>query len=211
MSTSTKNFSSNARVKAGHVGLFFDRDGTLNTEVDFLSRPEELQLIPHAARAIREANEFGVKVFIVTNQSGIARGIFTETDLAKIHERLIAMLAKEGARVDAIYFCPHHPGYGTTPFERDCSCRKPKPGMLNQARKDHDIRLSQSFVIGDRCIDMQAGKSAGCRTALVLTGYGAVERDECVDARTVDLVATDAYDAWKQIRNLLVEQAVESE
>ncbi len=210
MSTSTKNFSSNARVKVGHVGLFFDRDGTLNTEVDFLSRPEELQLIPNAARAIREANEFGVKVFIVTNQSGIARGIFTETDLAEIHERLIAMLSKEGARVDAIYFCPHHPGYGTTPYKRDCSCRKPKPGMLKQARKDYDLHLSQSFVIGDRCIDMQAGKSAGCRTALVLTGYGAVEQEECMEARSVDLVATDAYDAWKQIRNLLVKQAVES-
>ena len=210
MSTSTKNFSSNARVKVGHVGLFFDRDGTLNTEVDYLSRPEELQLIPNAARAIREANEFGVKVFIFTNQSGIARGLFTETDLAAIHDRLIAMLAKEGARIDAIYYCPHHPGYGTTPYKRDCSCRKPKPGMLKMARKDHGIHLSQSFVIGDRCIDMQAGKSAGCRTALVLTGYGEVERQECVAARTVDFVAADAYDAWKQIRNLLIKQAVES-
>jgi D-glycero-D-manno-heptose 1,7-bisphosphate phosphatase len=210
MSTFTKNFSSNARVNVGHVGLFFDRDGTLNTEVDFLSRPEELRLIPNAARAIREANEFGVKVFIITNQSGIARGLFTETDLAAIHERLIAMLAKEGARVDAIYFCPHHPGYGTTPYKRDCACRKPKPGMLKKARKDHGIHLSQSFVIGDRGIDMQAGRSAGCRTALVLTGYGTVEQDECAAAGTVDLVASDAYDAWKQIRNLLVRHTVES-
>ena len=210
MSTSIKNFSSKTRVKVEHVGLFFDRDGTLNTEVDFLSRPEELQLIPNAARAIREANEFGVKVFIITNQSGIARGLFTETDLAAIHRRLLAMLAKEGARVDAIYVCPHHPGYGKTPYKRDCSCRKPKAGMLKKARKEHGIHLSQSFVIGDRCIDMQAGKAAGCRTALVLTGYGAVEQKECVSARTVDLVAHDAYDAWKQIRNLLVKRVVES-
>jgi D-glycero-D-manno-heptose 1,7-bisphosphate phosphatase len=210
MSTSTKNFSSSARVKLGHVGLFFDRDGTLNTEVDFLSRPEEIQLIPNAARAIREANELGVKVFIITNQSGIARGLFTETDLDAIHERLMTMLAHEGAIVDAIYYCPHHPGYGTTPYRRDCRCRKPKPGMLHQAKKEYGIKLTHSFVIGDRCIDMQAGKSAGCRTALVLTGYGAVEQQECTDDGTVDIVAADAYDAWKQIRNLLARDAVES-
>jgi D-glycero-D-manno-heptose 1,7-bisphosphate phosphatase len=82
--------------------------------------------------------------------------------------------------------------------------------MLKTARKDHGIHLSHSFVIGDRCIDMQAGRSAGCRTALVLTGYGEVERQECMDARAVDVVAADAYDAWKQIRNLLMKQAVES-
>lgn len=196
-------------MKVEQVGLFFDRDGTLNTELDYLSRPEELQLIPNAARAIREANDFGVKVFIITNQSGIARGLFTETDLEAIHERLRAMLAAEGARIDAIYTCPHHPDYGTTPYKRDCDCRKPKPGMLHKARNDYGIRLAQSFVIGDRCIDMQAGRAAGCSTALVLTGYGAVDRHECETADSVDIVADNAYDAWRQIRNLLRGRAVE--
>jgi D-glycero-D-manno-heptose 1,7-bisphosphate phosphatase len=191
-------------VKVDQVGLFFDRDGTLNTELDFLSRPEELQLIPNAARAIREANEFGVKVFVITNQSGIARGLFTETDLAAIHHRLVSMLTREGARIDAIYFCPHHPDYGKTPYKRNCSCRKPKPGMLRKARSEHGVRLSQSFVIGDRCIDMQAGRAAGCRTALVLTGYGAVEREECLRARSVDFVARDAYEAWIQVKDILL-------
>ena len=188
-------------MKVDQVGLFFDRDGTLNTELDYLSRPEELQLIPNAARAIREANEFGVKVFIFTNQSGIARGLFTETDLADIHRRLLAMFAHEGARVDAIYFCPHHPEYGMAPYRKSCSCRKPKPGMLKMASKDHGIKLSRSFVIGDRSIDMEAGRAAGCRTALVLTGYGSVERSECLIAGSTDFVARDAYEAWRHIKD----------
>jgi D-glycero-D-manno-heptose 1,7-bisphosphate phosphatase len=196
-------------VKVEQVGLFFDRDGTLNTELDFISRPEELQLIPNAARAIREANEFGVKVFIFTNQPGIARGLFTETDLAAIHHRLVMLLAHERARVDAIYFCPHHPEYGRTPYKRNCSCRKPKTGMLKKAQKEHGIRLSRSFVIGDRCMDMQAGKAAGCHTALVLTGYGAVEQLECLAAGAVDFTANNALEAWRYIRNLLLRRSVE--
>lgn len=194
-------------MKVDQVGLFFDRDGTLNSELDFLSRPEELQLIPNAARAIREANGFGVRVFIITNQSGIARGLFTETDLVAIHKRLITMLAREGARVDAIYYCPHHPEYGQTPYKKACNCRKPKPGMLKQAAKEFGIKLSQSFVIGDRCIDMQAGKAAGCKTALVLTGYGAVERGECGGAHAVDFVASDAYEAWLHIKEVLSQRS----
>ncbi|MCX6133450.1 MAG: HAD family hydrolase [Ignavibacteriales bacterium] len=190
-------------MKVEQVGLFFDRDGTLNTELDFLSRPEELHLIPNAARAIREANEFGVKVFIITNQSGIARGLFTEMDLAGIHKRLITMLAHEGARVDAIYYCPHHPEYGQTPYKKDCDCRKPKPGMFKKAAEEFGIKLSRSYVIGDRCIDMLAGKAAGCKTALVLTGYGSVERGDCGDSNAPDFVASDAYEAWLQIKEVL--------
>jgi D-glycero-D-manno-heptose 1,7-bisphosphate phosphatase len=190
-------------VKVEQVGIFFDRDGTLNTEVDFLSRPEELELIPRAARAIREANEFGVKVFIITNQSGIARGQFTEADLAAVHKRLRALLAREGASVDGIYFCPHHPDYGTPRYRKACSCRKPKTGMLKKAVKEHAIHLRDSFVIGDRCVDMEAGKAAGCGTALVLTGYGNVEKDECMKHGRVDYVARDAYAAWRHIRATL--------
>ncbi|MBM4161904.1 MAG: D-glycero-beta-D-manno-heptose 1,7-bisphosphate 7-phosphatase [Ignavibacteria bacterium] len=193
-------------MKVEQVGLFLDRDGTLNTEVDFLSRPEELQLIPHAAQAIREANEFGVRVFIITNQSGIARGLFTEADLAAVHKRLRSLLAREGGRVDAIYYCPHHPEYGTSRYRKPCSCRKPKTGMLRRAAKEFGVRLTDSFVIGDRCIDMQAGKAAGCSTALVLTGYGSVERDDCLHNGSVDYIARDLYGAWRHIRSTLVRQ-----
>ncbi|HEY4613810.1 MAG TPA: HAD-IIIA family hydrolase, partial [Bacteroidota bacterium] len=113
-------------VRFSDVGVFFDRDGTLNTEVDFLSRPDDLQLIPNAARAIREANTLGVKVFIITNQSGIARGLLSESDLARVHERLRQKLADDGAHVDGIYYCPHHPEYGGAQYKKQCTCRKPK-------------------------------------------------------------------------------------
>jgi D-glycero-D-manno-heptose 1,7-bisphosphate phosphatase len=190
-------------VKVEQVGIFFDRDGTLNTEVDFLSRPEELELIPRSARAIREANEFGVKVFIITNQSGIARSLFSEADLAAVHKRLLTLLAREGAHVDGIYFCPHHPDYGTPRYRKLCSCRKPKPGMLRKAVKEHAVRLRDSFVIGDRCVDMEAGKAVGCRTAMVLTGYGSVEHDECLENGKVDFVARDAFEAWRFVKGTL--------
>lgn len=191
-------------MKVEQIGIFFDRDGTLNTEVDFLSRPEDLELIPHAAQAIREANHFGLKVFIITNQSGIARGLFTETDLAAVHERLLTLLAREGARVDGIYYCPHHPDYGIPRYRKLCSCRKPKPGMLRKAVKEHAVRLRDSFVIGDRCVDMEAGRAGGCGTALVLTGYGSVEQDECLENGNVDFVAKDAYEAWRHVKGRLV-------
>ncbi len=188
-------------MKVEEVGIFFDRDGTLNTELDYLSRPEELQLIPHAARAIREANEFGIKVFVMTNQSGIARGLFTEHDLDAIHKRLKALLADEHASLDGIYYCPHHPEFGTSKYKKACDCRKPKPGMLIRAAHEHHIKLNQSFVVGDRCIDMAAGKTAGCSTTLVLTGYGTVDRNECSHA---DFIAQDAYEAWLHIKKILV-------
>ena len=103
-------------MKFDDVGIFFDRDGTINTEVDFLRHPDELELIPNSARAIREANELGVKVFVITNQSGIARGFLSEQDLEAVHRRLSSMLAREKAHIDEIFFCPHHPEFGMPPY-----------------------------------------------------------------------------------------------
>ncbi len=188
------------------IGVFFDRDGTINTEIDFLTRPQEVQLIPQAARAIREANELGVKVLVITNQSGIARGLITESDLSAIHERLIELLRREGARLDGIYYCPHHPDYGLPPYKKVCNCRKPQTGMLERAAREHKIDLRKSFVIGDRCIDMMAGKSAGCGTALVLTGYGNVEREECVETGSVHFVAATAYEAWQFVKQEILKR-----
>jgi len=175
----------------------------LNTEVDFLSRPDDLQLIPNAARAIREANTLGVKVFIITNQSGIARGLLSESDLARVHERLRQKLADDRAHVDGIYYCPHHPEYGGAQYKKQCTCRKPKTGMLTKAAREHGIQLKGSFVVGDRCVDMLAGENAGCGTVLVLTGYGVTERDECLASARVDHVAPDAYRAWQYIKQRL--------
>lgn len=187
-------------MKLNDVGIFFDRDGTINVDADYLSDPDDLELIPGAVEAIRDANRLGVRAFVITNQSGVARGLYSEDDVKAVHQRLIRLLARDGAHIDAFYYCPHHPEYGEAPYRRVCSCRKPKIGMLLQAQKEFGITLAASFVVGDKGTDLQAGRAAGCGTVLVLTGYGATEVEECRKAGTVDLVAADILEAWGAIR-----------
>jgi len=146
--------------------VFLDRDGTINQEVEYLDDPQELRLIPGAAEAIRLLNEAGVPAIVVTNQAGVGRGYFLEARVKAIHQQLAKELAMHGAYLDAIYYCPHHPDEG-------CACRKPNPGMLKRAAEEHGIDLGQSFIVGDKVSDLEAGCRAGCRTVLVLTGYGA--------------------------------------
>ena len=152
--------------------LFLDRDGTVNVEVHYLSQPEQLELLPTVAKTISVVNGLGIAVVIVTNQAGIARGYFSEHRLIAIHERLQRMLAEQNARIDGIYFCPHHPTAGQGSYKAVCDCRKPMPGMLRQAASELGIDLTRSLMIGDRESDLQAGAGAGCQTALVTTGYG---------------------------------------
>jgi histidinol-phosphate phosphatase family protein len=140
--------------------VFFDRDGTIAKDVPYCSRPEQFELLPGAGKAIRGLNQAGFKVIIITNQSGIARGYFTEETLGKIHEKMRNDLAEYGAFIDAIYYCPHHP-------DDNCDCRKPKPGLILRAAAEHDIDLSKSFFIGDSDKDIEAGQAAGCRTVLL--------------------------------------------
>ena len=125
-----------------HKTVFLDRDGTIARDVPYCSRSEDFELLSGAAEGIKLLNEHGFKVVVVTNQSGIGRGYFTEKMLAEIHDKMITQLAEHGAHVDAIYYCPHHP-------DDKCECRKPKPKMVLQAARDLDIDLSQSYVIGD--------------------------------------------------------------
>ena len=187
-------------MKRNQVGIFFDRDGTINVDLDYLSDPDKLQLLPGAAQAIHEANEFGVRVFVITNQSGVARGLYSESDVIAVHERLRSILRRQGAFIDEIYYCPHHPTYGIPPYRKVCNCRKPKTGMLEQARRSYSIDLEASFVVGDKCTDIETGKRAGCGTVLVLTGYGVTEVGDCGKHPTVDHVAETIYDAWRHIR-----------
>ncbi|HLF19775.1 MAG TPA: HAD family hydrolase [Bacteroidota bacterium] len=195
-------------MKSEDVGIFFDRDGTINAEVDFLSDPDELTLIPGAAEAIRGANRLGMRVFVITNQSGIARGLLTEKDLEKVHKRLEELLLKHRAHIDAIYYCPHHPEFGKPPYNVSCDCRKPGTGMLTTAAREFGIDLSKSFVVGDRFVDMKAGENAGCKTILVLTGYGAAEKQECLARARVDHIAEDAFSAWKFIKHAVIRQEI---
>jgi D-glycero-D-manno-heptose 1,7-bisphosphate phosphatase len=153
--------------------VFLDRDGTLIEEVNYLSRAEQVQLIPGAADAVRRVNEAGARVVVVTNQAGVARGYFPEGRVAEVHAHLSAMLSEHGAKVDAFYHCPHHATEGVGEFRVDCDCRKPKPGMLLAAARDLGLDLSRSWMIGDKVCDLRAGAAVGCRTVLVRTGYGA--------------------------------------
>jgi len=153
---------------------FLDRDGTINREREYLYRVEEFEFVPGAPEAVRLLNESGYLVVVVTNQSGIARGYYTEEDVENLHRFISGELGRNGARVDAWLYCPHHPA-GKGSYSLPCSCRKPMPGMLLEAARRYDIDLEGSVMIGDKLLDIEAGRAAGCRPILVRSGYGARE------------------------------------
>ena len=155
--------------------VFLDRDGTLLEEAGYLDRLERLIFFPFAIDAVRLLNRAGFAVVIVTNQAGIARGIFKESFVAEAHRYITERLAAGGARVDAFYYCPHHPEAVIEEFRQACECRKPKPGMLIRAAADLGLALDRSFVVGDRWHDLEAGQRVGSQTLLVRTGYGRTE------------------------------------
>jgi D-glycero-D-manno-heptose 1,7-bisphosphate phosphatase len=155
--------------------VFLDRDGTLLEEAGYLDRLERLVFFPYAIDAVRLLNRAGFPVVVVTNQAGIARGIFKESFVAAAHQHISDRLAAAGARVDAFYYCPHHPEAVVEEFRQVCDCRKPQPGMLTRAAADLDLALDRSFVVGDRWHDLEAGQRVGARTLLVRTGYGRTE------------------------------------
>lgn len=159
------------------VAAFLDRDGVINEEVELLTRKEQLKLIAGAAEGIKLLNEKGILAVVVTNQPVVARNLVTEEQLLDIHRKLRKMLEEKGARVDAIYYCPHHPEKNhpeanNPKYRRECRCRKPGTGMLEEAAKTFKIDAKNSYAVGDRTIDTQTGKNAGCKTMLVMTGYG---------------------------------------
>jgi D-glycero-D-manno-heptose 1,7-bisphosphate phosphatase len=178
--------------------ILLDRDGVICEEKHFLSKKEDFELIPRVGEAIKLLNENGYRVAVVTNQAGIARGMFSEGILKDIHDLMENMLKEFGAWVDKIYYCPHHPKAGVNPeYTRVCECRKPQPGMLLQAKKDFGLEdLSESYMIGDRTGDIKAGNLAGCKTIILKTGYGG--NDGFNDA-VPDFEARDLYEAVVKI------------
>ena len=173
--------------------VFLDRDGTINIYKGFLRKIEDFELIPGVAEAIKKINASGYLAIVVTNQPVIARGEVTWDELEEIHNKMETELGKFGAYLDGIYFCPHHPhkGYeGEVPeFKIECSCRKPKPGMLLKASEDFNIDLSQSYMIGDGAHDVKAGVAAGCKTVLI-NGKGTDSKTE--DFGQMDTLASVA-------------------
>lgn len=173
--------------------VFLDRDGTINVEKEYLHRIEDWEWLDGVPEAILRFNQAGLKVVVVSNQAGIARGMYRSTDVDILHAYVSAELQKIGATIDAFYYCPHHSEYGK---ERDCSCRKPAPGMLLRAADELNIDLLHSWMIGDKLIDVQAGKAATVTSILVRTGYGAAME---ANAEPGQIVADDLRSACRYI------------
>lgn len=170
------------RPAAPRPAVFLDRDGVLVDELDFLTDPDALRLVPGAAEAIRELNRHNVPAVVVTNQSAVARGLVDERGLGAIHERLRERLAEGGAHLDAIFYCPHHPTEGHAPYRIVCDCRKPQPGLLLRAARMLGLDLASSWIIGDSARDLEAGAAAGVRGVLVATGKGVRENTKLTAA-----------------------------
>lgn len=174
--------------------VLLDRDGTINAERHYLRCPEEVELLPGAAEGIRSLRGLGLPVVVVTNQSAVGRGLLDLAGLARIHDRLRELLAREGAVVDAIYFCPHLP-------EAGCECRKPRTGLARQAAEAFGADCSASFVIGDKPCDIQLGTGVGATTILVRTGYG--EHFAGQDGLGADFIVQDLREAASTVESLL--------
>ncbi|HJW87144.1 MAG TPA: HAD family hydrolase [Candidatus Brocadiaceae bacterium] len=172
--------------------VFLDRDGTIVVHEPYLSSPDRLKLLPYAAEGIRLFQKMGYFVFIITNQSGIARGFFDEERLLLIHDKLLTMLQKEGITVTGIYYCPHHTEGVVAQYTVACDCRKPKPKMILDAANKYHVDLSRSLMIGDAAVDMQAGKNAGCICVLVKNPHSDAS-DEL--SKSADYVVNDLREA----------------
>jgi D-glycero-D-manno-heptose 1,7-bisphosphate phosphatase len=163
-------YAPRARASSPRPAAFFDRDGVLNVDINYLHRPEDLVWNEGAADAVRLCNEAGFLVFIVTNQSGVARGYYDENAVQALHAHMTSVLCEQGATIDDIRYCPHHVDAVHEVYRKDCECRKPKPGMLLSLMRDWNIDAARSFLIGDTASDMSAAAAAGIRGILYTGG-----------------------------------------
>ena len=185
----------------GHRAVFMDRDGTINEEVGYVNHFDRFVLLPRVGEAIRMLNRHGFKTVVITNQSGVARGYFPESLIRRVHQRMQDLLKREGAYLDGIYYCPHHPDVGSPPYRQKCRCRKPETGLVDEASRVLDLDCSKSYMIGDRGKDIEFGHRIGAKRILVLTGYGKGEWEYCQEQWKVkpDHVAQDLYAAVRWI------------
>jgi len=181
--------------------VFIDRDGTMSEEVGYINHSSRFRLFPYAAAAIKHLNESGWLAIVVTNQAGVARGYFSEDMIETVHAQMTKDVTANGGRIDAIYYCAHHPSVGEPPYRVACDCRKPQPGLINRAAEKFDVDLSSSWMIGDRYSDVELARNAGVKSMFVLSGYG---RGEWEHQRTTwsaqpDLVADNLLEAVQMI------------
>ncbi len=183
--------------------VFLDRDGTLNREVDGVTAPERLELLPGVADAIRQLNHHGWRVIVVSNQPIVAKGFCAEADVQAVHNKLETLLGREHAFLDRIYYCPHHPDKGFAgerpELKLDCACRKPRTGMIQRAAEDLNLDLSRSWLIGDTTTDLQTAKNAGLKSILVRTGYAGTDCKYCVQPDHV-------FDSLREAVHFLIER-----
>lgn len=178
--------------------VFLDRDGVIIQEPPhYIYRPDQLKIIPRSTDAIKILKKNNYKVIVVSNQAGIAYGYYLEKDTVLFNQSMKEELMSKNAEIDAIYYCPHHPKAKVKKYRLECDCRKPKSGMLKKAEKEFDIDLKSSYIIGDKKSDIDAGKTVGCKTILVLTGHG-IEEFERHDIEC-DLIAKDLFEAVEKI------------
>lgn len=188
-------------ARAPRRAVFIDRDGTLSHEVGYVNHLSRFQLFPFAVDAVRLLNRSRILAVLVTNQAGVARGYFPEEMIHAVHAKVNEEMAAGGARLDAIYFCPHHPSVGEPPYRRDCDCRKPRPGLLQRAQADLGADLARSFVVGDRHGDLELAWRVGATAVMVRTGYGRGELEHHAASweRPPDMVAEHLLEAVEQI------------
>jgi len=171
--------------------IFLDRDGTIVEDAGYIRAPRDIRLIAGAVAAIKRMNDAKIPVIVISNQSGVARGLLTEDDVALCNQELQEHLQKVGAHVDKFYWCPHHPKNDFAPYAMDCECRKPKPGMLKRAALDFGIDLTRSAIVGDKASDIGAGLAVGAKTVLVLTGSGKDEHSSWQEEFKPNFIAND--------------------
>ena len=175
--------------------VFLDRDGTLIEEVGYLSHLDRIALYPWSIESVKLLNRAGFKVVVVTNQAGVARGLFDEDFIDEAHRFLDQKFSDGGATIDRFYYCPHHPEASVEAYRSECDCRKPKAGMLWKAAQELQLELSHSFVIGDRLSDLRLGQAVGARSLLVRTGYGETTARELTDDVEVAYTAPELMTA----------------
>lgn len=187
--------------------VFLDRDGTINEQMGYVNHLSRFHLLPRAAAAIRLLNQAGVPVVVVSNQSGVGRGYFPVSLVDEVHARMMDELAREGARVDGLYVCPHHPEAKVEKYRLACDCRKPKTGLFTAAARELQLDLSASYVVGDRWTDLKAAANCGATGVLVLTGYG---RGDLLYMAPVEVVQPRhvAEDIYAAVQWILQDMAV---
>ena len=185
----------------GQSAVFLVRDGTISEEVGSVNHLNRLRLFPWAAESIRKLNQAGLAVIVVTNQSGVGHGYFSEELVQQVHQVIAREFAAQGARIDAFYYCPHHPDARLDSYRKDCRCRKPAAGMVEDAAQQFGIDPRRSYVVGDSTPDMELGFHAGARTILVMSGYGRgnYEYQRHRWPRMPDLLAENLLEAAEKI------------